>query len=327
MVAYSAVDFCSLPTLMIAIDNSDSGSGDSSVSRSSGQGRDGAFTLIELLVVIAIIAILASITVPALARAKARGQATRCMSNLRQFGLVLHLYAGDNDDSLPYNMGPGGIKQTVAAKQYLNWVNNVMSWDLEPDNTNEFLLTVGGLGPYFSGVASIFRCPSDTALHPEQRTAGWSHRVRSVSMNAMIGDAGEFLKGGVNTNNPGYKQFFKMSDIPVPSRIFAFVEEHPDSINDGYFLNRFYFYKWNDSYKWNDLPASYHNGGADFVFADGHVENRRWRMASTMPPNVPRGARLPFYVPQSQAADFYWVLSRTSVANPVESGYDNASGP
>lgn len=320
-MAYSAVDFYNIPALMIATGNSDSGSGDSSVSRSSGQGRDGAFTLIELLVVIAIIAILAALGGPALARAKGRGQATRCMSNLRQFGLVLHLYAGDNDDALPYNMGPGGIKQTVAAKQYLNWVNNVMSWDLEPDNTNEFLLTAGGLGPYFSGVTSVFRCPSDTALHPVQRNAGWSHRVRSLSMNAMLGDAGEFLDGGVNTNNPGYKQFFRMSDIPAPSRIFAFVEEHPDSINDGYFLNRFF------SYKWNDLPASYHHGGADFVFADGHVENRTWREASTMPPNVPGGARLPFRVLQSEAADLYWVLSRTSVANPVESGYGNGSGP
>jgi prepilin-type N-terminal cleavage/methylation domain-containing protein/prepilin-type processing-associated H-X9-DG protein len=279
-----------------------------------------AFTLIELLVVIAIIAILAAIGGPALARAKARGQSTRCMNNLRQFGLVLHLYAGDHEDALPYNMGPGGIKQTAAARTYLNWVNNVMTWDLEPDNTNEFLLTAGGLGPYFSGVSTVYRCPSDTALDPVQWNAGWSHRVRSVSMNAMLGNAGEFLEGGLNTNNPGYKQFFRMSDIPAPSRIFAFVEEHPDSINDGYFLNRFY------SYKWNDLPASYHNGGADFVFADGHVENRKWRVASTMPPPVPGGARLPFYVPQSEAADLYWVLSRTSVAVPHDSGYDSDSG-
>ena len=269
-----------------------------------------AFTLIELLVVIAIIAILASLALPPLARAKARGQATYCMNNLRQFGLALHMYAGDHDDSLPYNMGPGGIKQTVAAGQYLNWVNNVMSWTTDPDNTNSFLLRTGGLGPYLSGVSSIYKCPSDNVLDPDQLALGWTERVRSVSMNAMLGNAGEFLEAGINTNNPGYKQFFRMSDVPEPSRIFAFVEEHPDSIDDGYFLNRLY------SYQWNDLPASYHNGGANFVFADGHAEYQFWRNSLTIRPARPDGAGLPLNVVKEEAADLYWVLSRTSVARP-----------
>src|SRR6185295_13722464 len=81
-----------------------------------------AFTLVELLVVIAIIAILASLALPPLARAKARGQSTYCLNNLRQFGLALHLYAGDHDDDLPYNMGRKGIQQTVASGEFLNWV-------------------------------------------------------------------------------------------------------------------------------------------------------------------------------------------------------------
>ncbi len=44
------------------------------------------------------------------------------------------------------------------------------------------------------------------------------------------------MKGPVNTNNPGYRQFLHLGDVPEPSRIFALIEEHPDSINDGYFL-------------------------------------------------------------------------------------------
>ena len=269
-----------------------------------------AFTLVELLVVIGIIAILASLALPPLARAKARGQSTYCLNNLRQFGLAMQLYAGDHEDTLPYNMGAQGTRQTVAAGQYLNWVNNVMSWELDADNTNTALLTTGGLGPYFSGVSSVYRCPSDNVLSTVQRQAGWTHRVRSVSMNAMLGNAGEFLAEGVNTNNPGYKQFFRLSEVPDPAHIFAFVEEHPDSINDGYFINRFYHYEW------IDLPASWHNDGANFAFADGHSEFRRWINAGTMPPPRPDAARLPMDVVKGERADFYWVLSRTSVLTP-----------
>lgn len=64
-------------------------------------GRLEAFTLIELLVVIAIIAILAALLMPVLARAKQKGQQAGCISNARQQGLALFMYADDNGDTLP----------------------------------------------------------------------------------------------------------------------------------------------------------------------------------------------------------------------------------
>ena len=128
-------------------------------------------------------------------------------------------------------------------------------------------------------------------------------------MNAMIGDAGELTEYGVNENNPHYVQFFRITDIPQPSEIFVFVEEHPDSINDGYFINQFYLNKW------IDLPASDHNGAAPFAFADGHARLRRWVDASTKQPAQPGAIVFPLAV-GAETTDLDWVMDRTSVKPP-----------
>lgn len=271
------------------------------------QGSEDGFTLIELMVVIAIISILAGLLLPALGNSKAKGRTTTCLNNQRQLMLACLLYVDDNEDSFPYNLGDDETKRLVSQNLYFNWVNDVMTWETDSDNTNVFLINAGGLGPYCSRAVSLYKCPSDFVLSDVQKDAGWTARVRSVAMNAMVGNAGDFTAGGTNTNNPDYRQFFKTEQVPDPSRIFVLIEEHPDSIYDGYFLNK------PESLEWLHLPASYHGGGANVAFADGHVETHKWLFGSTKPPSKPDGAQLPFPVPLAERADFDWLMERTSM--------------
>jgi prepilin-type N-terminal cleavage/methylation domain-containing protein len=275
-----------------------------------------AFTLIELLVVIAIIAVLAALVLPALAQAKARAQAIMCLNNTRQLVLAWHMYAGDHDDRLPYNLGmtPGGPRTP------LNWVNNVMTWDLSSDNTNPATITEASLGSY-SGSTGVYRCPSDQALSTTQSAAGWDARIRSYSMNAMVGDAGDFSTNGFNVNNPDYVQFFKITQIPQPAEIFVFLDEHPDTIDDGYYLNKSTAYERSSAYggptydnaEWLDLPATYHNRATAFSFADGHGALHRWLVPSTIYPVQPDVPYIPADIAADQRTDFNWILEHMSV--------------
>ncbi|MGD0812088.1 MAG: DUF1559 domain-containing protein [Verrucomicrobiota bacterium] len=265
--------------------------------------RPDSFTLIELLVVIAVIGILAGLLLPALARTKSQAQSAFCQNNTRQLVLGCLMYCDDNAGYFPYNMAGQAVHTNI------NWAMDVLDWETDADNTNTAHLTQAALGPYVARACAIYRCPSDTVLSTIQRSAGWVNRARSYSMNASIGNAGEYTQTGVNVNNPDYIQFFKLSSVPVATQIFIFTEEHPDTIYDGYFLNKAY------DNEWSRLPASYHNGNANISFADGHAEVHHWQNASTLVPNEPDGAAnlVSTYLPPGQRTDFNWIIAHMSV--------------
>lgn len=256
-----------------------------SLKRTTHQGTTlaGGFTLVEMLVVIAIIGILASLIFPSLSAAKQRARSVQCLNNLRQIELAWHIYADDNKGVLAINSsGRDAGKTTDTA----SWVAGYLNTGPAPDNANTTLLVgpeyqrFGSIGGYTKS-ADIYHCPSDMSRDPK---TGLS-RVRSISMNSWVNPG----HNGVVSSRFWNLKFEKYSTITdfvhlSPSDAFVFLDERPDSINDGWFMVDMQSYNPTNlaGLKVRDLPAIYHNKASSFSFADGHVESHRWRDARTL---------------------------------------------
>jgi len=280
------------------------------------------FTLIELLVVIAIIAILAAMILPALAKAKQKAQGVQCLSNNKQLVTAWHMYSMDFRDHVANNFTIPGTQMTISDKTFQNWVNNLMWWDVtgtQPDDqsiTNEAWVRNGVLSPYSGGAVGIYKCPADNFLSPAQTRAGWSRRLRSNSMNALFGLSSDKNDGGSDAypyqgkswQNPDFRQFIRQTDVKNPAMTWLTVDEHPDSINDAFFVEN---WDRNGNTTWGDTPASFHNGACGFSFADGHAEVHKWRSSTSIYPVTYAGSVNVKTFDALGHQDFNWYWDRT----------------
>ncbi len=204
------------------------------------------FTLLELLVVIAIIAMLSSILLPALSKARGKGRSAVCISNLQQLSKALIMYADDNDGYFPYASYPwgGGVDGTC--------------WDFKYDDYSDpSSYTAGLIGPYLSDNIDVYTCPSCKTLprSDNRPTTGYGYNITYIGNDSALAKMSK-IKSPANTLLVADCAYWNSWGGRTETAAFIYA---PSEVGD-----------WST---WKTGSAYFrHNGSANVAFVDGHVK-------------------------------------------------------
>jgi prepilin-type N-terminal cleavage/methylation domain-containing protein len=227
-----------------------------------------AFTLIELLVVIAIIAILAGLLLPALSRAKASALRTLCCSNLKQWGLAITLYAGDNNNYFPDNSKGGD----------LSW----MSPDMNAFYTSYLYTNRRGTTPDARDRSDIFYCPTDL-WHRNAETTITDAGLQLIGYFYM---PGRTIPNGWDYDSAGLGPWHYKSKLGDQYRNAPIMSDRLQSFGTWNVAANSGSVVWTYPLNGQAVPLSVHRNsggvpaGSQFLYEDGHVEWRKFDQAN-----------------------------------------------
>ena len=254
-----------------------------------------AFTLIELLVVITIIALLVSILMPSLNKAKQQATATVCLGNQKSLITAWIMYSGENRDKLiggmtssyrdtggnVYYRGDGfepAGKYAWACATVIQEENdrNATDADLSTLKSEDYRkrgLELGDLWKYVK-TSEIYHCPGDKNYKLNKPFDSYV----TYSINATMN--GEDVYPGHN----GVKAYTNSSQIKNPVEKMVFVEENTlgQSFLRGSFMVAMYGPDFINDSVWWDYPANWHNKKGTMSFVDGHAELTQWESSATL---------------------------------------------
>ena len=233
------------------------------------QGK-AAFTLIELLVVIAVIAILASLLLPVLNKAKLKAYQARCYGNLRQLTLGMMMYLDSSN-----NVFPGAASRNTYGFRVEDWIYWRVNNPTYPITKSPIVVPLG------SSSSNLFRCPADRDDRARLAMSdGNGPYYYSYSMTSFGLQGSQNL--GMSSVNDGAWHPFRATGIKNPSRKIMLAEEQAGTgpgeasdpnggtINDG---------RWVAD---SDMLTVRHGRRGNVAFADGHVAPVTWQFATNV---------------------------------------------